>query len=134
MLQVLIQLLHEKRLVNTLITTLQNDIKNLKVDRAIPAAKTSLFQATVDTQSLPQTLVLQAGGYQHAQSELLHSPSPGQSTKQRARPSSSNLTSSNQQSQTIPAQISPRWNPIQMSANDFPPSFQGVKVCNPLYL
>ncbi|MBW0510203.1 hypothetical protein O181_049918 [Austropuccinia psidii MF-1] len=67
----------------------QNDIKNLKVDRAIPEANTGLYQATVETQSLPQTLVLHA---------------------------------------TIPAQISPRRHPIQMSANDFPPSFQGVKV------
>ncbi|MBW0554263.1 hypothetical protein O181_093978 [Austropuccinia psidii MF-1] len=85
--QVLIQLLHEQQSINTSITTLQNDIENLKVDRAIPEANTGLFQATVETQSLPQTLVLQAGRFQRAQSELLHSPSPGRSNKQRTKAS-----------------------------------------------
>ncbi|MBW0569147.1 hypothetical protein O181_108862, partial [Austropuccinia psidii MF-1] len=125
--QVLIQLLHEQQSINTSITSLQNDIKNLKVDQAIPEANTGLFQATVETQSLPSTLVLQAGRSQRAQSELLHSPSPGKLNKKRPRPASSTLTASNRQSQTIPAQISPRRHAIQMSANDFPPNIQGVK-------
>ncbi|MBW0544350.1 hypothetical protein O181_084065 [Austropuccinia psidii MF-1] len=126
--QVLIQLLHEQQSINTSIKTLQNDIENLKVHRAIPEANTSLFQATVETQSLPQTLVLQAGRFQRAQSELSHSPSPGRLNKQRPRPASSTLAAFNRQSQTITAQILPRRHPIQMSANEFPPNFQGVKA------